>query len=282
MEEHKSGFIRFERSLPYQVREMIESRPVAYVPLGALEWHSEHQALGLDGIKAEAICERAAAKTGGVLFPVMYWGAFNTMRFPFTFHFSKRAMKKQVRVTLRSLAAWGFRSIVLLSGHYPYAQISMLRRECRRAARRYGVGALGIPEPALAVDLGYLGDHAAKWETSLLMAIEPELVDLSRLPEDTGSLGERSVKYGITGICPKKEADPELGQRTLDTIVERLAAAARRMLQEGSPAAAEEIYGRHTAVFKDAIQAGRTAFGVESKWEIVRFTICNFFRERHL
>src|SRR5512136_2909050 len=100
-------FIRFERALPWQVREAIANVPLAYVPLGALEWHGEHAALGLDGIKAQTICEQAARRTGGVLFPVVQWGAFHTMPFPFTPCYSRRAMKRLVRRTLNYLADWG-------------------------------------------------------------------------------------------------------------------------------------------------------------------------------
>lgn len=275
------SFLRFERALPHQVRELIAQRPIAYVPFGALEWHGEHSALGLDGLKARWICEQAAERTGGVLFPTVYWGAFHAMPFPFTFHFAKRSMKKQVRIILRSLADWGFRSIVLLTGHYPVAQITLLRRECRRIARRRKIGALGIPEQALATDLGYLGDHAAKWETSILMAIDPSLVDLSRLPDDTGSLAERSIQYGIDGISPNN-ADAELGRRTLETIVERLAVAVQRMLEEGNANAAEEVYRTYGEAFRNLFEAGRTAFGVDSKWEIARFVLRNIIRYRHL
>jgi creatinine amidohydrolase len=216
-----------------------------------------------------------------VLFPVVQWGAFNTMPFPFTFNFAKRAMKRLVRRLLEDLAAWGFRSIVLLTGHYPLAQITLLRNECRRISRERGVGALGIPEQALALDLGYLGDHAAMWETSLLMAIDPQLVDLARLPQDTGSLCERGIRLGIYGICPRQNANAELGRRTLATIVERLAAAAERMLAEGSDAAAEEIYRAHREAFRHPLAAGRQALGAGSNWEVIRFVAGGVLRDRH-
>ncbi len=274
-------YIRFERSLPHQVRDVISDCPIAYVPLGALEWHGEHSALGLDGIKAEWICRRAAERTGGVLFPTVYWGAFNTMPFPFTFAFSKRAFRKQLRKTLTSLAGWGFTSIVLLSGHYPTALITMLRRECRKISRRKKIGALGIPEQALTLDRGYLGDHAALWETSILMAIDESLVDLDRLPEDGGDLWQRSLRHGIEGIYPRGAAAAEKGREILDLIVERLAEAATAMVETGGPAPAEDIYRRHRDAFRKPFRAARIAYGVESRWEIIRFTIKSILHSGH-
>ncbi len=259
---------------------MIEACPIAYVPVGALEWHGEHAALGLDGLKSGWICRRAAERTGGVLFPTLYWGAFNTMPFPFTFSFSKRAFRKQIRKTLRYLVDWGFKSIVLLSGHYPTALITMLRRECRSISRRKKIGALGIPEQALTLDRGYLGDHAALWETSILMAIDESLVDMDRLPEDGGSLWERRIRHGIEGIYPVGNAGAEKGREVLEVIVGRLADTALAMVDSGS-IAAEEIYRGYHEAFKDLFRAARTAYGVESKREIISFTIRSILHSRH-
>ena len=275
-------FIEFTRSRPHQVRSMIETNPVAYVPVGALEWHGEHCALGLDGLKADYICRRAAEVTGGVLFPVMYWNAFHTLRRPFTFRAPYRLFRKQLRGALDALATWGFKSIVVLSGHYPAAMVSLLRKECWRTAKRFGVGALGIPEQALALDLGYLGDHAALWETSILMAIDESLVDLSRLPRDTGTLWERKVKHGIEGICPLKGASAERGREVLTLIVERLSAAAAAMRDEGNSRAAEEIYAAWKAAFRNLLEAGRRAYGTDSAKEVVLYTLKSLIRDRHL
>jgi len=277
-----TAYIEFERSLPHQLREMIARNPIAYVPVGALEWHGAHCALGLDGIKAGHICRAAAERSGGVLFPVIYWNAFHTMRWPFTFSFPYRGFERLLRSTLDSLVKWGFRSIVVLSGHYPAAMTGLLRRECRRISKRKGIGALGIPEPALAVDMGYLGDHAAMWESSILMAIDSSLVDLSRLPDDTGSLWNRRELYGIQGICPQKSASREMGERVLEAIIERLARVAQRMRDEGGSGAAEEVYAAYSGAFKNLIEAGRKAYGVDSVKEIALYTIRGILRDRHL
>jgi creatinine amidohydrolase/Fe(II)-dependent formamide hydrolase-like protein len=212
----------------------------------------------------------------------MYWGAFHTLRFPLTFHFSRWALRRQVRRTLESLADWGFRSIVLLTGHYPVAQLSMLRRECRRVAARRNLGALGLSEAMLTADIGYIGDHAAKWETSLLMALEPALVDLSRLPEDTGTLDERFALHGIDGVCPRRHASADEGRRALEVIVDRLAEAASRMAKEGNADAAEAIYAAHARVFRRPIAAAKTAFGTDSAREALIHVAKSVWRNRHL
>lgn len=85
-----------------------------------------------------------------------------------------------------------------------------------------------IPEYDLVTDLGYRGDHAAKWETAILMHLHPELVDLSRLDDETA--GERG---GILGEDPRLSATPELGEKIVAAIVERLAERVERFLTVG-------------------------------------------------
>jgi creatinine amidohydrolase/Fe(II)-dependent formamide hydrolase-like protein len=38
--------------------------PLCYLPLGTLEWHGEHAAVGLDALKAHAVCVLAAERSG--------------------------------------------------------------------------------------------------------------------------------------------------------------------------------------------------------------------------
>jgi len=80
---------------------------------------------------------------------------------------------------------------------------------------------IALPEYELATDIGYRGDHAAKWETSILMYLRPDLVDYDKI----------SAKLGIQGESPE-QATRDLGEKAVNLIVERLAQAARRALQQ--------------------------------------------------
>ncbi|MBA2451575.1 MAG: creatininase family protein [Chloroflexia bacterium] len=54
--------VRFEEMFPWEVAQAIAEAPICYLPLGVLEWHSEHSEVGLDGIKAQAVCKAAARR----------------------------------------------------------------------------------------------------------------------------------------------------------------------------------------------------------------------------
>jgi creatinine amidohydrolase len=51
---------RYENLRPAQIDAIRAQTPLAYLPWGALEWHSYHAPIGLDGIKAQELCEALA------------------------------------------------------------------------------------------------------------------------------------------------------------------------------------------------------------------------------
>jgi creatinine amidohydrolase len=87
-------------------------------------------------------------------------------------------------------------------------------------SRALAIPVLGTPEYWLALDEGYHGDHAAWGETSLMMHLYPDTVDLSRLGNPP--------HQGVGGRDPK-ESTADDGRRMTDTIVSRLAILAQRM-----------------------------------------------------
>jgi creatinine amidohydrolase len=270
----RDSFVRFEESRPALVAELIERSPVAYVPLGALEWHGEHGPLGLDGVKAHHICERAAEHTGGVVFPTIFWGAFDTMPFPFTFHFEREYLELVVEQLLTQLSNWGFEVIVLLTGHYPPTQIEMLRNTCRSFNGRGGAISLGVPEMGFATDIDYFGDHAGMWESSIMLAIQPEWVDLSAMPGGLSAM-ERLTRYGTMGKDPTSRADAEKGRAAIDHIVTGLSNAVHRVMADRSDEAFEavyEAYARAVRIFSPRVfHLIREALDVHSIGELVRY-----------
>ncbi len=61
--------VRYHMLRPAQIVERRKECPVAYIPIGTLEWHGTHNPLGADTLQAEGIAESAARKGGGLVFP---------------------------------------------------------------------------------------------------------------------------------------------------------------------------------------------------------------------
>ena len=52
--------VQYETMLPHEIVAARNEFPVAYLPVGGVEWHGRHLAVGNDTIKAHALCVRAA------------------------------------------------------------------------------------------------------------------------------------------------------------------------------------------------------------------------------
>jgi len=225
----------------------------------------------MDGIKAEKICLRTIERTGGVLFPCDHWGAFNTVKFPYTMVASRRSMLKRTEDTLEKLYDWGFRVMVLLTGHYPPPWVRFLEKATTRFHKKHkDTFAIGGPEYIFVTDMGYIGDHAAKWETAISLALFPELTDINQAPQGL-SYVDRAAKHAIWGFDPRLHATPELGAQVVEKVVTRLAEAVNQAWHTRSQKPFEDIYQRSRADMKKVhtIDGALKYAGMESKKDIL-------------
>ena len=189
--------VRWERMFPDELEAAFAACPVVYFPYGLCEPHGPHCALGLDALKAHAIACRAAKEHGGIVAPPDYWhiheiggyagwAAQNVGEVPRAWltaippwqHF------KNVCYHLRTADHLGFHAAIFLTGHYGpnWEDLKFLLELAQPfvGTRLYGLPDFEANVPGFD---GSRGDHAGKVETSLLWALEPDCVDLSRLPE---------------------------------------------------------------------------------------------------
>jgi len=217
--------VRLEFLRPKEIDQAQAECPTIFQPLGTIEWHGVHNVVGVDAVKAHALCVRAAQKGGGVVAPTLY-GGVGGLDQPHTFIMDaensvfSQLLRPWLEQLCREMARDGFRAIIILTGHYGAAQQIVVRETAVRMSRALGIPVLGTPEYILAMDVGYTGDHAAWGETSLMMHLYPDTVDLSRL-------GNPPYR-GVGGRDPK-EASAEDGRMITEKIVSRLATLAQRM-----------------------------------------------------
>jgi creatinine amidohydrolase len=217
--------VRLEFLHPKELEEAKAACGTIFQPLGTIEWHGVHNVLGVDAVKAHALCLRAARKGGGVVAPPLF-GGVGGLNQPHTFImdpeddvFSKH-LRPWLEQLCREMARDGFRAIVILTGHYGAAQQIVVRETAVRMSRALAIPVLGTPEYWLALDEGYTGDHAAWGETSLMMHLFPNTVDLTRLGNPP--------YQGVGGRDPQ-ESSAEDGRRITEAIVSRLATLAQKM-----------------------------------------------------
>jgi creatinine amidohydrolase len=228
---------RYERLRPAELRALCEEAPLAYVPIGPLEFHGEHLPTGVDWFEAHGLCLRAAALSGGVVLPPTYL-ASGALDLPFTLSFAPKLVHSCIRATLGQLYGRGFRAVVVLTGHGPLDLNHLIKRACAEAeAEHRGLAAYGLCWIELnaarltAPETGdpSSGDHAARIETSWMLELEPELVRLDALEDDP-----EATQLGIYGRNPRFTASRELGRSQIDAAATLLAERARGLLA-GSP-----------------------------------------------
>lgn len=161
---------------------------VAILPCGATEAHGPHLPLNTDVIISDGIAARAAARLQSqhvaafVLPALAYAPAEYAAAFPGTITIGAAAAKTVIVDIAKSLKAHGFACIAFANSHFDPANVAMLREAADE------VRALGLPvafpdftRRALAQTLTaeFISGacHAGQFETSLVLADRPDLVD---------------------------------------------------------------------------------------------------------
>ena len=233
--------VRWERMFPDELEAAFEACPVVYLPYGLCEPHGPQCAVGLDALKAHAICRTAAHRHGGIVAPADYWhihevGSFASWghkaigearpwltALPPWMHF------KNVCYHVRAIDALGFHAAILFTGHYGpnWEDLKTLLGilQPHFATRLYGLPDFEANEPGFP-ETGEMGDHAGKVETSLLWATEPACVDISRLPEN----GAPGPHFGMGVSAPL--SDRRAGEQMVENEIRWLGAKSRALLEE--------------------------------------------------
>jgi creatinine amidohydrolase len=181
-----------------------------------IEYHGRHLPLGLDSIKAYELCLRAAGKIGGVVLPATNW-AICKIPHKWSIEISRKTEERLLNEVFAQLEGLGFKLVVLLSGHYPVPQVLITKKVADRFMQGSAMKILATNDYELALDIGYYGDHAAMWETSILSSLRPDLVKLDKLKG-----GEARYMNWIAGADPRALASPELGKKIIDRIIRNL------------------------------------------------------------
>ena len=178
-----SDACRLEMLLPHEIRAAWARRPVAYLPLGTIEWHSEHLPVGLDALTAHGLCLKAAALDGGLVYPPLFFGTGGGHgRYPFTVMMDDDTqIAGMLGKALERLEDFGVRLAVLFSGHFAPTQLAMIASLAESWNKR------GTPMRVLAravnegMGVSIPPDHAGVFETTLLHALWPGRVEIDRL-----------------------------------------------------------------------------------------------------
>lgn len=208
------------QQLPFRMEELTapdypkaveKSEKTCILPIGVLEKHGPHLPLGTDLYTAREYAIRAAEKEYTVVFPWYYFSQINEARHqPGTIAYSPELIWKILQETLSELARNGFEKIIIVNGHggnsaflnfFGMAQLSE-----RRPYNLYWFQPQSDPEVIKKADQLTMHDpydaHAGNHESSVMKAIQPDVVHLERAGQQSGIDQERlkNLSNVYTGI----------------------------------------------------------------------------------
>jgi creatinine amidohydrolase/Fe(II)-dependent formamide hydrolase-like protein len=235
-----------------EVREQVQAgRDTVVMALGATEQHGRHMPLATDALLGDHLARLVADRLDAFLAPTLRIGcSAHHVGFAGTMSLSEETFHAIVADVVGSLTSGGFRRIVLIPTHGGnFAPLAAAVEKLGGAERRRVVALsdLGVlfqiarmGEREYGVPLREGGLHAGEWETSLLLAVHPELVSMERAEAGfTGELEEAMAGIFASGgvaalsqngaIGDPKRASAEHGQRywelATQLVLEQIAAA---------------------------------------------------------
>lgn len=176
-----------------------------FLPLGATEQHGRHMAMNVDVVLPTAICEAVAGRVGGMVAPTVPFGNRSQPKtgggpaFPGTLNLRAGTFAAIVRDILVEFFRHGLRRVVVVNGHYenigPAIEgielaLDHIGRDSADGLTilridhwdMVGPGTLDriFPDGFPGIEL----EHASVIETSMMLALRPELVNLAEAAND--------------------------------------------------------------------------------------------------
>ena len=240
--------VLYEELTPEEFSTRLKECPVAYLPLGTLEWHSFHLPLGSDGIQSEEFFKLLAAEAGGIVLPKLFIGPdFDTItngneyygmdcgklfgsRLPYDFQQLKGSsywvpdstFNIMMNGIMKQLSRAGFR-IVIAHGHGPSTNyIGQHAGEFKEKYNLLVMNCWGNDSSDLCLQC----DHAGANETSIMMAVRPDLVKMQNLPSDTAEW-----PLGMLGNDPRTQASSKYGKAIIKFEVRKMSAIIKERLK---------------------------------------------------
>lgn len=161
------------------------AKRVVLIPVGATEQHGPHAPMGTDVFLPREVARRVALARGDALVaPAVPYGlSYPHEGFVGEFSFKIDTYMAVIRDLAVSFGKAGFHRIVFLNGHFDNTYA--LAYACAQAAKDLPEGARAFPlnhwDGYRPEQMQEFGMHAGLGETSMVMAINPDLVDVEKL-----------------------------------------------------------------------------------------------------
>lgn len=232
--------MKFELENSFEVKEKLEKTKIAIMPIGAVEAHGPHLPLGTDTILAERLSERLAQEVGAYVLPSLPYGQVWSLRnFPGSITISNESLISLLVDIGKSLYVQGFRVWAMVNGHLGnQAALKVAARVLYDQHPDFKV--FYFFYPGMNAVLGEIREspsshstyfHACEIETSIMLYLAPEFVDMSKAIMDVPVISEAAdftptpwetfTKSAVLGDATL--ATKEKGEKIVETALKRMA-----------------------------------------------------------
>lgn len=221
---------------------------MAIWPVGATEQHGLHLPLGVDTFSADVVARGASARTGIPVLPALAIGCSlgHGKKWPGTLSLRPETLTRILVDVVEWLEAAGFSRLLVLNGHYTNwaplrCGLEIVRHE--RPGMRLAIRSLWD----LSAEIGrrYSEDaanfHANQAETSLMLAVRPDLVKQERAVDEPDRSAGRFFTYRVDqesehgAVGDPTRATAAAGRALLDLMIDTLARDLMAALKEEPP-----------------------------------------------
>ena len=218
---------------------------VAVLPIGAVEAHNRHLPEGQDLLHTTAIAQKACQTAWDkspniILLPAIPYGVdCNLMAFPLTISVSQTTLDAMVTDIIASLRAHGIRKIVICNGHGGNEFAPLIRQlQSEMDVFVFVCDWWKVGKDRYEEIFENPDDHAGELETSVAMALYPELVE----PDVAGSGRAKNSRFEAVrrgwvrtsrnfaklndhcAVGDPSKASADKGRRYIELVVQRLSA----------------------------------------------------------
>ena len=237
-----------------ELEKKIKEEAVTILPIGSCEQHGPHLPLSVDTVLSNGFAEKLAERIDGVAAPAQAYGyrskpfSGGGPLFPGTVDLSGETLIHLTYDIIEELIKDGVKNILVLSCHFENE--AFVCEAVDLVTQKYGDRAKVLianwwdPMPEDLIDKvfdevefpGWALEHAAVTETSLMMAMAPELVHEDRMVQTEGVNPPPYHIYPVPGdavpetgvLASAKSSSAARGQLMIDSVLDELEKICRK------------------------------------------------------
>jgi creatinine amidohydrolase len=218
------------------------------LPIGATEQHALHLPVGVDTFSATAVAHGVSAQTGIPVLPALPYGCSlgHSKKWAGTISLRPETLAAIIVEIAEWVASAGFSRLLLLNGHV--TNWAPLRCGLENVRHRYPdlrIALRSLWEISPKIHEFYHHDavnfHANCAETSVMLALRPDLVQMNRVVDEPDRSAHCFFAYTVDkesihgGVGTPSQADEAFGQAILAACITELSAQLQQAMIEKTP-----------------------------------------------